>query len=319
MNSVGTTYLIGVVSFRGTNNTCAVNGVPDGYTRISSYCQWILQQTVNAASINGPRILCNGQSANYTITNAPVNVNAPTWSAGPGISIDAGTGAVTVDNNFTGASTITVTYSNDCGSASQTIPVQVGTDITGTYQRNGQTFSLNTSNMVSAGLTPTVVTAPGASGFNWSLFSANHSPVNWGTNSTTATNDRMFVTLNSGQSATFDVSANTNCGNRTRRVTYYIPSGFRVAPNPAKDVVTVEFDYADQLEVLPEQLEFLSEKSTKPAQTIVVKEAFERKAFSGGNKLDFDVRDLPRGTYYLRVIDSRNKETPVQTVRVLLI
>lgn len=60
VNSVGTTYLIGVVSFRGTNNTCAVNGVPDGYTRISSYCQWILQQTVNAASINGPRILCNG-------------------------------------------------------------------------------------------------------------------------------------------------------------------------------------------------------------------------------------------------------------------
>ncbi len=41
--------------------------------------------------------------------------------------------------------------------------------------------------------------------------------------------------------------------------------------------------------------------------------------FAGGNKLTFDVRDLPRGTYYLRVIDGRNKETPVQTVRVLLI
>lgn len=128
----------------------------------------------------------------------------------------------------------------------------------------------------------------------------------------------MFVTLNSGQSATFDITANTGC-NQTRRVTYYIPSGFRVAPNPAKEVVTIEFDYADQLDVLPERLEFLSEKSTQPVQTIVVKDAFERKAFSGGNKLAFDVRDLPRGTYYLRVIDSRNKENPVQTVRVLLI
>ena len=73
VNNSGTSYLVGVVSFRGTNNTCAVNGVPDGYTRISSYCQWILQQTVNAASINGSRTPCNGQSVNYTVINAPVN------------------------------------------------------------------------------------------------------------------------------------------------------------------------------------------------------------------------------------------------------
>lgn len=50
-----------------------------------------------------------------------------------------------------------------------------------------------------------------------------------------------------------------------------------------------------------------------------MKDAFERKLFRDGNKLRFDVADLPRGTYYLRVIDSRNKENPEQTVRIILI
>jgi len=319
LNNSGTNYLVGVVSFRGASNQCAADGVPDAYTRVSSYCPWILQQTVNGIGLDGPTGLCNGQLHPYALTNIPGNVSGPIWSAGAGISINPTTGEAMGNTDFEGTSSITVTFTNDCGSASKTFPITVGTPIEGTYQRDGQTFSLNTVNMVSAAMTPSVATALGASSFNWTLFSANHSPVNWGVNTTATANDRMFLTLSSGQSATFDLSATTNCGNPTRRVTYYVPSGFRVAPNPAKDMFTVEFDHADKLEVLPETLELVGETSTRPVQRVVVSEVFERRGFVGGNKLVFSVGDLPRGTYYLRVLDSRNKETPVQTVRILLI
>lgn len=194
--------------------------------------------------------------------------------------------------------------------------MQVGTQIIGSYQRNGQTEPINTSNQVNSGTTNTTVSAPGASSFNWSLVSTNAPNLLWG--ATAPSNSIMYVTLSSGQSAMFDVSATTSCGFRTRRITHYIPSGFRVAPNPAKESFAVEFDHADVLEVLPEEIELLSETSTKPVRAVKVKDVFDKNQFKDGKKIQFDVRDLPRGTYYLWVTDKRNKEKPTETVRIIL-
>ncbi len=89
-------------------------------------------------------------------------------------------------------------------------------------------------------------------------------------------------------------------------------------PNPAKETAYIEFDNAQYGEALPERIELLSEKSTKPIKLIDVQEAFANKALQGGNKIGFNVKDLPRGTYYVHIINSRNKGKELDAVRILL-
>ena len=69
--------------------------------------------------------------------------------------------------------------------------------------------------------------------------------------------------------------------------------------------ISIQFDTIDSLEALPNQLELLSEKSTTPIESLSVKEIYANKAFKTGNRLEFDTRNLPHGTYYVRVINRR--------------
>ena len=49
-----------------------------------------------------------------------------------------------------------------------------------------------------------------------------------------------------------------------------------------------------------------------------MKDLFDKKIFREGNKVDFDISALPRGTYYLRATNSREeKSKQVQTIRLI--
>jgi len=52
---------------------------------------------------------------------------------------------------------------------------------------------------------------------------------------------------------------------------------------------------------LPESLELMHESSTIPVRSLKVAGADFDKIKNNSNKLSIDVRDLPRGTYYLHV------------------
>lgn len=68
--------------------------------------------------------------------------------------------------------------------------------------------------------------------------------------------------------------------------------------------VAVEFDNATTKEALPDQIELFSEKSTKAVRFANLSEQFEQKTFQDSKKTGSDVRDLPRGTYYLHIKNS---------------
>ena len=53
------------------------------------------------------------------------------------------------------------------------------------------------------------------------------------------------------------------CGSVSRDIVLYKPSAFRVFPNPTKSTLTVEFNYVEYFEGLPDQLEIISEKTLK--------------------------------------------------------
>lgn len=118
-----------------------------------------------------------------------------------------------------------------------------------------------------------------------------------------------------------DVTATNACGNTQDGVTICVEDCFyfyRVFPNPAKNYFYLEFDQTDNLSSLPERVELLSEKSTNPVRSINIQEVHQRKGFVNGNRLEFDVKDLPRGVYYVHVINSRRKEKEKDSIRLII-
>jgi hypothetical protein len=108
------------------------------------------------------------------------------------------------------------------------------------------------------------------------------------------------------------------CGSATRDIVLFKTSSFRVFPNPTKSTLSVEFDYTEMMEALPDQMEIISEKTLKTDRSVNLKDIFDKKAFREGNKVDFDISALPRGTYYLRVTNSREeKSKQAQTTRLI--
>lgn len=114
------------------------------------------------------------------------------------------------------------------------------------------------------------------------------------------------------------IRATNNCGTATRNPTFTASSGFRAFPNPAKEELTVEFDNTAYQEALPVALEIVSEKQMKTVRTVNVQDVFTRKAFKNGKQIEFDIRDLPRGVYYLKMLNLRQeKEKQVEMVRLV--
>ncbi len=94
-------------------------------------------------------------------------------------------------------------------------------------------------------------------------------------------------------------------------------SPYRITPNPGKDKVSIVFEDVQKKEALPDYLELVSEKSMNTVRRINVNEVFEAKAFKN-DTIEFDVQELPRGVYYLRVANSRQiKEKQVEMIRLL--
>lgn len=101
------------------------------------------------------------------------------------------------------------------------------------------------------------------------------------------------------------ITATNSCGSSTTDVVIYIPSSMRVYPNPATTQLTVEFSSTEYEEALPDQLDLVSEKDVKTVKALKMKDVYNAKKFTDGNKVEFDIHDLARGTYYLRVSNSR--------------
>jgi hypothetical protein len=91
-----------------------------------------------------------------------------------------------------------------------------------------------------------------------------------------------------------------------------------IYPNPAQDVLTVEFEDVKDVDSVPQTIKLYSEKSTMEVRKVAVKEAYENKSLENGNKIQINVQELPRGIYLLHVIPNEESKEGIEIVRIVL-
>lgn len=81
----------------------------------------------------------------------------------------------------------------------------------------------------------------------------------------------------------------------------------RIGPNPAHDVVDLDFELASESSVSMEVFDVLGQQAMAPAEFVDLP--------AGRNRRQIDVSQLPSGTYYLRIYSSHGTSSHAITVR----
>jgi len=90
---------------------------------------------------------------------------------------------------------------------------------------------------------------------------------------------------------------------------------YKVFPNPAKDQVKIQFDDAQAVERLPQVIRLVSEVGGKELRLIDATAQYATAAFEQDRTIAMSVSDLPRGTYYLTLV---NRDGSSENVRLIL-
>jgi hypothetical protein len=88
-----------------------------------------------------------------------------------------------------------------------------------------------------------------------------------------------------------------------------------VYPNPASNVVSLEFNDSKSADNIPFQINLYSEKSTKAVKSLSFEQARALDSYKLNKKIEMDVSSLPRGTYY---IPDEKSKLSVQKERIIL-
>lgn len=282
-----------------------------GYGRVNA-----LKALEKAAGgpIAGPNLICI--NAGYTMTEFPAGSSA-IWSASAGLSMTGNLASRQAGYNGTGTVYATLGIPNSCTPVTVKRAVWVGNpDLTKTI--NGLvagTTAVNAGNLYNLAAT----TSSPSTTFNYNNYSGDgniiidlYSPNN--------PNTQMYVYSNSTNgSRKVKVTAANGCGSYAEDFVFYLQSGMLKAyPNPATDVLTLEFLMYEEKERFPDQVMLYSEHSLIPKKVISIREAFQQNTTSEGNKILIEVGDLPRGTYYLHVIKDNGKDEYVEKLRIEL-
>ncbi|GMQ28231.1 hypothetical protein [Algoriphagus confluentis] len=132
-------------------------------------------------------------------------------------------------------------------------------------------------------------------------------------------NQDCYITTSSG--ATICVTGTNSCGTGIPYCFYLPPAGGylkTVYPNPATNLLSIEFEGDMSSEIVSFDLILYSEKSMEPVKRLVYENPVAMDSFGTNQKLEIDVKNFPRGVYYLHLIPNPNSKLPVQKVRVVL-
>ncbi|MFN4146649.1 MAG: trypsin-like serine protease [Runella sp.] len=158
-----------------------------------------------------------------------------------------------------------------------------------------------------------------ASNFTYSGWPSSNSFFNISTLSTQ--NDRTCFGTNNTGSYFLTVNASNSCGTNGRSMIFQVNScGFRIFPNPAQTTLAVEFENPEMIESIPDLIEIQEEKSQKTVKSKDIKVLKDKKKSNSKSysKIDFDIRDLPRGVYYVQMTYDGTKQKSKESIRVLL-
>ncbi|MEZ0610098.1 trypsin-like peptidase domain-containing protein [Fibrella sp. WM1] len=289
-----------------------------GGTNSTQLSNWLDPSNTGATTTNelssipytsGPAFFCT--TGQFVLNNVPAGASV-SWSVNPSsaVSPSSGTGSIA---NLTRV-----------GSADATITFQIGCDNGAPFSANFHVGDYSSSNYPVSG--PTFAGCnqkvyystnqlPGATSYTWSW------PSGWTYLSGQNTYSLAVRTSNIGGLVSVRAGACGGQGGSPASVYTSVSGCFariNVFPNPTSEVVQVEFDQVDTASFLPEQLTIYSEKTMRPVRSISIRDAYSRKAFRDGNKIDVNVSDLPRGIYYIHFTNTGNRAGEVERVRLLL-
>ncbi|MCF0038985.1 S8 family serine peptidase [Dyadobacter fanqingshengii] len=262
------------------------------------------------APITGPALICvNG---GYSLTAFPSGSSA-VWSASAGLKM-AGTLA-TRQAGYNGAGTIftTLTIPNACAPITIKRSIWVGNPninktvngvVTGTTSVNaGELYNLAATS-TSPSTTFNYNNYAGSGDMAIDLYSPNSS------------NTQMYVLGNSTNGyRKVKLTATNSCGNYAEDFVFSLSGMFKVYPNPATDILTLEWFTEDGRSV-PEQIQLFNENSEKPERVVSVKKMLAEQ--NSKSRISITVGDLPRGIYFLHIISGRGADKQVEKVRILL-
>lgn len=200
---------------------------------INSACTNPQPSPLNCSSIvlNGPTSICDYNVYQFSVSGLPdyCSVN---WSVNPTsgtiVSIQqTDYDRVTVGKVGEGQVTLTATPTRCTNSLYRTM--QVGTIPSGTYSRNGISYTLNLNNGVSAGSYRVDLQCNSCTGVQWTRTS--------GTAYYYTAGPTLFFDLYSG-SVSFRVTGTNACGTFDRTYSFYkVGGGYVASPNPSKGLV----------------------------------------------------------------------------------
>lgn len=237
-----------------------------------------------------------------------------TWSTSGGISVVNSGGNfinVTASNpNTSGLGSVTATW----GNTQITKNIYYGKPDLNAITYDFQQYAVNDLNIVSANTNHTITL--------WPIRLSNYTtPVSWNPSPVLGSpygTEQFDFSLSPGQSMFLNPLSITNsCGTSNRTVEFWASWSLLYYPNPATDQLSVEFSRVDKLETLPEKILLLSEKSTIPIKTYILSEVKKNNEFNG-NKLEINVKDLPRGTYYLHAVSGEGAREKTEKKRIIL-
>jgi hypothetical protein len=290
--------------------TASRNDVPDLTTSSQLHISRPLPviNTVSQADVT----FCNsGQTLSVGATGT--NADQFRWEPGGGVTVNGSSAAVILTGNVTIQATSTGTYkvqaySTVCQAASDnyiTKNVYYGPPATPTGTVNGDVQKM--PNVVPNGAYLVLYLPNGQYTYNWAITNGTGWLYPGGGNSANAT-PNPFIRV--------EGKATNACGSSS--TSFYLSNQqqtYTASPNPATSKLTVQFAVADEREILPDEIKLYKESNGKEAKSVKVKEQVDKKPLKDSNKVDLDVKDLSRGTYYLHVI---NGAEVVGMIRVIL-
>ena len=128
--------------------------------------------------------------------------------------------------------------------------------------------------------------------------------LNGGNGSYYTYNNGTQAVLYAYNDAAFKVIANNRCGNGSQAyfIRYNTCDGYyrMASPNPTQNMVSVQMDQALGRDALV-SIRFISDARSSVVRSFTSDDARQTNHFDKSDHVDFDVSNLPRGTYYLIV------------------
>jgi hypothetical protein len=262
---------------------------------------------ISLASITGSSIFCSNTSF-----SVPSNSGTTfTWDVTGSATLVSGQGtnSITVSPSGSGSATISVRAQGLCISRTVHVgaPTVTGVKLNGTLTSNGY--------FCAGSLQHLEVVTTTASSYSWSVTSGsagNNGFIYGPTNQITAEfNDYT------AEYSTIQVQATNACGTTNSGISLISQNCFLkyvIFPNPAKNLLSVEFE---SLDALPYEVKLYSEKSTISVKNFLVQEMHLQNKLNN-KKLEIEVSELPRGIYYLHVIKDKEKKGLFDSHRIIL-